>query len=322
MINFFKNIKLVRSFEFIFTSIVLYLSFNLLKFKYTGLFIVDGTESEFYKIMVSASIPVILLVILSIYLLIRKHYIKKYPEIKVIHTKEPKALEVTVYTMISICIVMLFLFRDAGNELLFDLFFVKRLVIDWRFYVSDLIVIFGLVMFKKFPVLMVVKNIIYTKVFFIWFLYIVNISIINVQSDIFGDISLACTENTRKVSNILIIQKNVCDESLKHVSDVTEQTTLIQLLKSLNDKTINQKNKAAILDKYYKINSSYSKKSWLELEKPEIYKNAYMLQFLNRTMDNIHIEREIIQSINADDFEKMNELKKRYGKISLAAKII
>ncbi len=322
MISFFKNIKLVRSFEFIFTSIVLYLSFNLLKFKYTGLFIVDGSESEFYKLMVSASIPVILLVILSIYLLIRRHYIKKYPEIKTIHTKEPKALEVTVYTMIAICIVMLFLLRDAGNQLLFDLFFVKRLVTDWRFYAADLIVLFGLVMFKKFPILMVIKNIIYTKVFFIWFLYIVNISVINVQSDIFGDLSLACTENTRKVSNILIIQKNVCDESLKHVSDVNEQTTLIELLKSLTDKTINQKNKAAILDKYYKINIDYSKKSWLESEKPEIYKTAYMLQFLNRTMDNIHIEREIIQSINDDDFEKMNEFKKRYGKISLAAKII
>lgn len=322
MLNFFKNIKLVRSFEFIFTSVILYLSFNLLKFKYTGLFVVDGSEDEYHQLMVSASIPVILLVLLFIYLLIRRHYVKKHPEIKTIHSKEPKALEVTTYTMVAICVVMLFLFRDAGNELLIDLFFVKKLVTDWRFYVADLIVLFGLVMFRKFPILMVIKNIIYTKVFFIWFLYIVNISVINVQSDIFGDQSLVCAENARTVSNILVIQKNVCDESIKHVSDVTSQTTLIELLKSINDKTISQKSKAAILDKYYSININYSKQSWLETEKPEIYKNAYMLQFLNRTMDNMHIEKQIIQSINDEDYSKMEELKKRYGKISLAAKII
>lgn len=322
MKNLFENKSIIKLVEFTLTSIFLYSIFNILKLD-TGYFIKTGSSSEYYGLMFDAFIPIITFLFLGIYLITRKITFDKNPQIHEIYkvNKEEKLITITtlVFLMITVCFMMK---NFVNSESAFNQFFVKDIITDWKFYIMDVIILSFFILIKKYKVFKILKNFIFTKALFVWFIYLINISGINLTNDYLNHEPISCKEKMYKTMNILIVIENKCLNGVTNIDEINTGTNIFVIAKTINNESLPRKTRAEMLKKFYEINDFYKQKQWVEINHPKIINKSYIFKSMKSIMKYKNIDLEIIEIIIADNQMKMGDYLIKYQSPSLAMQII
>lgn len=322
MKKLFENKMLSKIIEFILTSLLLYSIFNIFKFN-VGYFIQTGSKSEYYSILLSAFIPIIILIILVFYLILRKMTLTRHPQIAFKYKTNKEEKEISAVILILLMITICFMLKGFVEfEISFNHFFVKKMITDPKFYIMDGIILAIFLLIRKYNFLKVIKTLLFTKILFVWFIYLINISGINMTNDFLNNEPISCDSKFYKTVNILVVVENKCSSGLVNVLEVNLETTIFDIVKTINNETIPKKTRAEILKKFYEVNESYTKKSWIEDNHPKIINKSYIFKSMKSIMKYKNIDLEIIEIIIADNQMKMGDYLIKYQSPSLAMQII
>lgn len=322
MEKLFKNKMIAKIIEFTLTSLLLYSIFNIFKFN-VGYFIKTGTQLEYYSILASAFIPIILLLFLGTYLILRKITLTRYPQITLIYKVDPEEKEMSAVILILLMITVCFMLKGfVASEIQFNQLFIKSIVTDLKFYIMDAIVLSIFLLIRSYKFLKVIKTLLFTKILFVWFIYLINLSGINMTNEYLNNQPISCNSKLYKTVNILIVVENKCSNGLSNTLELNEETTIFDIIKTINNETLSKKTRAEILKKFYDINDVYTKNTWIENNNPEIINKSYIFKAMKTIMKHKNADMEIIKFIIADDQIKMQDYLIKYQSPSLAIQII
>ncbi len=313
-----KNKYITMLFELMLVSVLLYKSLNLIKI-FNASFIIEGTKEEYNNILFDISITIILFTIFFIYSLTKKYYLYKNDNLKDIHKLNKTSqviVHTTLFTSFLILVTLYFINNYIIPENMIDIFK------DIRFYLTDMIIILVLGFIFKYEKINLIKKVMMTKAIFIWFLYMILLSYINIINDLGLKTISNCMGSNYETKNIIFIKNKNCKENLNNNYNYRENISFITLTDVLKDKKISKSERAKTLKYFYKQNENFRYKSWLEENKPEIYKDAYGLKIKEKLLENSESDQYILDFIIAGDTIKMNDYKEKYKKDSLAMIII